>query len=159
MFDDRRANVLVGVVLLLGLTVIIGAAAAYPALQDSPGDAGSGETTTNTVSAQNETTTDNETNVEDDRESENDSENSRDVEIVFEQWDDKVYVAANGGDDLANVTAFEVTGAKLNGTLDADTDYPEVHGTVTKPTTVEVTATFEDGSTQVVGTLRVESEE
>lgn len=75
---------------------------------------------------------------------------SRDVEIVFERAGNNISVAANGGDDLANVTEFTITNASVNGTMDPDSDYPQVTGTIDPPTTVKVEATFEDGTTQIV---------
>lgn len=80
----------------------------------------------------------------------------RDVDVVAEQWNDQLFLVVTGGGDLANVTDFAVSGASLSGSLDPGADQPRVRGTVDLPTTVTVTATFEDGSSQVVAEWQFE---
>lgn len=124
---NERASLTIGVLLfVIGAVIIAGAAASY-ALQ----------------SGQAQDVTDSE--FED-----------RDVDIVFEQQENMVYVAANGGADLQNVTSFRVTGADMNDSIDPTAEYPEAWGTMERPTVVTVEANFEDGTNQIVGQRRFE---
>lgn len=74
----------------------------------------------------------------------------KDVKVGFERGKDMVAITAYGGNDLSNVTSFSVSGASVNGTMDPSSEYPQVTGRISPPTTVMVNATFEDGTTQTV---------
>jgi hypothetical protein len=80
----------------------------------------------------------------------------RNVTVRFETQGEHVMAMATGGEDLDAVESFSVTGANMTTTMDPDEDTPRTYGSADRPTTVRVTATFEDGSTQVVGEKRLD---
>lgn len=125
MSEDIRANALLVTILLVGTAVVVASGIGYVALQSGPAEDAAGAAQTPTPEP-------------------------RTIDVVAEQWDDQLFLVVQSGGDLASVTAFSVSGASLNGTLDPSADHPKVRGTVDLPARVTVTATFEDGSSQVV---------
>lgn len=146
-----RANGAIAMVVLVGAVVGVAAIAGYVGMDhatDADGANGAVEPTTTTAA---NATTEAPSTVE----AMDNVVGEKSVQVVFEQWQDEVTIAIRGGDDAGNVTEYTITGADVDGTLDPDADYPKVHGTVDAPTTVVVKATFEDGTTAVVGKLTV----
>lgn len=128
--SDRGNAVLAGVV-LLGAVVVLAGLVGVAALNGDGGTASGAEATTTT-----QTTTP--------------EPEPRDVEMGYERANESLFVVAHGGSDLGTVTRFSVDGATVEEGFDLDDDRPRAKMTIAPPTTVTITATFEDGTSRVV---------
>jgi len=80
----------------------------------------------------------------------------KDVEVGFERDNESVWLVAHGGDDLDSITGLSIDGATVNDPFTPDSDRPQAAISIDPPTTVTITASFEDGTEQVVAELTFE---
>jgi len=72
------------------------------------------------------------------------------VKVGYERSNESLFIVVHGGADLDAVTDLRIDGATINQGFDVSADRPRAKVLIDPPTTVTVTATFEDGTSQVI---------